>query len=319
MPTPILKKLAPFEGVGPGQTATLELPIGPRYQSLILEGTVKPAVGQTATLATIMGLIKVLVNGKAQRQYTATELSELNPLNGEEFSVETDNLTTPGSPLGVNDTARFRLHILFGEPFRKSYVGDKMMAWPTLWPAPAGQQPIALGVFQIEVGIPATASVDGATLHRLEAFAEYDAALGTLGADGSPLFTITKFWRQTFTYTASGERFITTLPKRNRYLSMHFFAQDADPITRVRVKRDNDVLHDDIPKRINDAALVKAGINPAAIKANRYDVIFDRDDLFDSGPVMDGVSEFEVVLDLASAAAANKSITLITTAYGPRD
>lgn len=80
MPTPILKKLTPVEGVKAGEKATLDLVIGPRYQSIILEATIKPASGATATLDMIMGLINVTVNGKSQRQFTALELDALNQL-----------------------------------------------------------------------------------------------------------------------------------------------------------------------------------------------------------------------------------------------
>lgn len=313
MPTPILKKLAPFEGVGPGQQATLDLPIGPNYQAIILEATITPASGGTAALSQIMDMIHVLVNGKDQRQFTGVEISELNPLNGEEFRVETENITNPGDPLGVDDTARFKVAILFGEPFRKSYALDKAMAWPTTWP---GTPPVTIGTLQLQIDVP---DVTGTAGHKIEAFAEYDMELGKLDEGGSPIFNITKWWRQVFTYSGAGERFITTLPKRDRYLSLHFFSQPGDPIERIRIKRDNDVLLDNIPKRINDHNLVKAGINPLALSPDRFDVIFDRDDILDSGSLMRGVSELEVVLDIANGAAGNKAITLISQVYGPRD
>jgi hypothetical protein len=310
MPTSILKKLAPFEGVSPGEKATLDLVIGPRYQNIILEGTVTPDAGETATIAHIMGLINIMVNGKSQRQFTATELSELNPLNGAEFDVETENITNPGNPLGNGDEARFRVTLLFGEPFRKSYAADKVMSWPTTWPGN-----VNLGTFQIEVAIP---DVAGATGHDLKAYGEFDGQLGVLDAGGKPIFNISKWWRQTVIYTGAGDRYITTLPKRDQYQSMHFFSQSGDPISHIKITRDGTVLYD-LDKTINDNNLVNHGINPLALSDDRFDILFDRDDLPDSALVMNGVSEFEVILTIDNGAAANKSITLITQVYGPRD
>lgn len=310
MPTSILKKLAPVEGVSPGEKATLDLTIGPRYQNIILEGTVKPASGGTATLAMIMGLINVTINGKSQRQFTGTELSQLNPLNGVEFNVEVYNVTTPGTPIGVDDTARYRVTILLGEPFRKSYAADKVMSWPTIWPGN-----VSLGTFQVEIEVP---EVTGATLHDIKAYAEYDGELGQLDSAGSPILNISKWWRNTIIYTATGERFITTLPKRDRYQSLHFFTQSGDPISHIKIRRDGqDII--DVDKSVNDFNLVNRGINSAALSDDRLDVVFDRDDLPDSSLPLNGVSEFEVILTLANAAATNKAITLITQVYGPRD
>lgn len=308
--TSLIKRLAPLQGVGMGQTATLDLTPGPRYQNLILEGTVKPPSGDTATLAMIFGLIKVNINGKTQRQFTGTELSALNPLNGVEFNVEVENVTDPGTAPAADDTIKYRVTILFGEPFRKSYAADKVMSWPTAWPGG-----INVGTFQVEVAVPTTT---GATLHAITAYAEIDGELGALDGAGKPIFNISKWWRQTIIYTAAGELYITTLPKRDQYQSMHFFSQSADPITNVKIVRDGDVILD-VPKKINDYNLVTRGINSAAISADRLDVIFDRDDLPDSALQMNGVSEWQVILTLASAAASNKAITLITQAYGPRD
>jgi hypothetical protein len=309
MPTSILKKLAPVEGVIPGEKATVDLVIGPRYHNLILEATVKPPAGGIATMAMIMGLINILVNGKSQRQFTAGELSVLNPLNGAEFDVETYNVTDPGTALAADDTARFRVSILFGEPFRKSYAADKVMAWPTIWPGN-----VSLGTFQVEIEVPAVA---GTTLHSIKAYAEMDGELGQVG-DSGPIFNVSKWWRQTVIYTAAGDRHITTLPKRDRYQSMHFFTQAGDPISHIKIRRDGqDII--DVDKDVNDHNLVVRGINKLALSADRLDVIFDRDDLPDSALPMNGVSEFEVIITLAAAAAANKAITLITQVYGPRD
>lgn len=301
--------MAPLQGVLPGETATLDLVTGPRYQKIMFEGTVTPDAGSIATVADIIGLIKVTINGKTQRQFTVDELNALNTLNGYEFDVEPSNLTDPGTAAANGDRMLFRVNILFGEPFRKSYFADKMMAWPTAWPGG-----VNLGTFQVEVEVP---EVAGYTGHSISAYAEIDSTLGAVNEQGTPVFNISKWWRQTIVYTAAGELYITTLPKRGLYQAMHFFSQVGDDITHIKIVRDGTVILD-VPKSVNDNNLRVNGIT-ATLIAGRLDIIFDRDDLPESALPMDGVAEFQVILTLGNAAATNKAITLITENYGPRD
>lgn len=310
MPTKILKKLAPLEGVIPGETATLDLPIGPRYHKIMLTAVVKGPTGAPPKLSDILGLIKIQVNGKTQREFTADELDALNTRNGAEFGVEVTNLTTPGDPLGNADKAQFRIPILFAEPFRKSYAAGEMMAWPTRWPNGA-----TLGTFQISVKVPDTS---GTSLHSISAVATIDNVLGTLDANGNPIFNISKWTRQTVIYTAAGELFLVNLPKRDLYQQMNFFTQSGDAISHIKIVRDGeDIL--DVDTDVNNRDLIEYGLNAAAESADRLDVVFDRDDLPDSALPMNGVREFQVIPTLAAAAASNKAITLITQLYGPRD
>lgn len=308
--TKILKKMPPVEGVVPGEKATEDLPIGPRYYKFEIDATVKPDAGSVATVDDILGTIKLTVNGKTQREFTALELQALNVLNGAEFATKVFNITNPGNPLANGDTAKFRLPILLGEPFRKSYSAGEVMAWPTKWTNGA-----TLGTFQIEFSIP---DVTGYTLHDVKVYASIDSGLGSVDASGNPIFNISKWYRETIIYTAAGERYVVTLPKRDQYQQMNFFTQTGDPISHIKIKRDGEEILD-VDKDVNDTDLERFGLNAAGISADRLDVVFDRDDLPDSALPMNGVREFEVILTLAAAAAANKSITLVRQAYGPRD
>ena len=65
----IIKLLPTVIGVVTGQDATVEVPIGRRVHVIWLEGTVKKT-GVAPALSDIMGLIKVKINGKPQRQMT---------------------------------------------------------------------------------------------------------------------------------------------------------------------------------------------------------------------------------------------------------
>ena len=309
MPTKILKKLNPLEGVVAGEKATLDLGIGPTYHKALFEGIVKPKNTEVATLSHIFGTFEVLLDGKTQRQATAVELNALNALMGPEYAVEVSNLDSPGEALGNGEKARYRLPIMFAEPYRKSYAADQIMAWPTLWPG--GVQ--LFETFQITVTVP---NIDGATLHAISAYGSTENKLGLLDGNGAPLFNISKWRRENFTYTASGDRVLANLQKKHMVQSMHFFTQSEDPITNIKIKRENeDVI--DVPKGINDLDLVQHGINEDALSADRLDVIFDRTDLPDEGLPLTGVKEFVVTPTFASAGAANKVVTLISQVYGP--
>ena len=308
--TKILKKMPPVEGVSPGEKATLDLPIGPRYFKFEVDATVKPDAGSVATVDDILGLIKISVNGKTQREFTALELNALNYLNGAEFKLKTFNITNPGNPLANGDTAKFRLCILLGEPFRKSYAASEVMAWPTRWSNGA-----TLGTFQIEFSIP---DVTDYTLHDIKVFATIDSGVGSVDAQGNPIFNISKWYRETVIYTAAGDRYLVTLPKRDLYQQMSFFTPSGDPISHIKIKRDGEEILD-VDKDVIDTDLERFGLNPLAVSTDRLDVVFDRDDLPDSALPMNGVREFEVILTISNAAASNKSITLVRQTYGPRD
>lgn len=310
MATKILKKLTPMEGVGMGQRATLDNPIGPRYHKHIFRGTVTPDAGSVATLDDIFGLIRVEINGKVQREMTGLELAILTLLQGEQFFVQVENITNPGNPLANGDTARFTLTILYAETFRKSYSAGEVMAWPTRWP---GNN--VLGTFQITIDTP---NITGYTGHDIEAYAVIDNINGPVDAAGAPIFQISKWYRSTITYTASGERVITTLPKRDMLQQLNFFTQVGDAISHVKVIRDGEEIMD-VDKSINDFDLVQYELNADAMSEDRLDVIFDRDDIPDSALPLGGVQQFEVTITLAAAAAVNKAITLVRQTYGPRD
>ncbi|MCW5554476.1 MAG: hypothetical protein KIS67_20250 [Verrucomicrobiae bacterium] len=310
MPTLILKKTSPLEGVVAGEKATLDLPIGPRYNKVILEATVKPDAAAVAGLDDICGLIKLQIDGKTQREATATEMVALYERYGAEYGLETENLDNPGNPLAAGDKARFRFTMFFAEPWRKEYAADKVMSLPTRW---ANGQ--ALRTLQIEIAVPDTT---GATLHNIVAYASVDGVLGSVDANGAPILNLSKWYRETIIYTASGDRHLVNLPKRDLYQELDFFTQSGDPISNVKIKVDGaEIL--DVPKVVNDLDLVYHGINRAAISDDRFDVIFDRDDLPNSAFNMNGVRELEVIITLSNAAAANKAISLIRQTYGPRD
>jgi hypothetical protein len=304
----IIRQLPPLVGVIKNQRATLDLPIGPRYHKLIFEGTVTPPAGVTAAYTDIFGMFRILIGGKVQREANADEINAINNDYGPEFNIETQNITSPGNPLANGHTARFRLTVFFSEPFRKSYLAEQSMAWPTSWP---GNR--TLDSFQVTIDVPNSANF---TNHDIKCYSVTDNGLGFVDKDGNPIFLISKWWRSTIPYTAAGELFITDRPRRDVYQELNFFAQTADPISNVKIKVDGVEIRD-VPKAINDADLVSQGM--VAPSASRFKIVFDRDDKPDSAMPMNGVRDFQIIATLPTAAATSKIVTLVTQVYGPKD
>ena len=312
----IIKTLPTVIGVVAGQVATSEIPIGPRIHVVWAEAVVKKT-GAAPALSDILGLINVKVNGKVQRAMTATELVALNELNGDDYKLRwqksTDNGATYGAlgtpALADGDTVKFQVPIYFAEPWRKEYKASDFGAWPTAWSNGA-----KLASFQIELTVP---NVAGCSLHALSTWAEQDKVLGQV-VNGAPVFNITKWVRNSVPYTGAGELDITTLPRRDFLQALHLFAQTADPITAIEVNVDNDQKRK-VTKTQNDQSLIGKNLNAAGILATRFDVVFDYDDRPDSALNLNGVLDFLVKPTLASAAAASKTITVISESYGPPD
>lgn len=76
------------QGIGSGQTATLNMPLGPTYETLFLELKAGPAAGSAAEIATgdwgtVIDDIRVVVDGRTQIEITAYDLAKLNKYFGQ--------------------------------------------------------------------------------------------------------------------------------------------------------------------------------------------------------------------------------------------
>lgn len=138
-----------FNAVAPGGTATLDLPAGANvyYGLQILYGTATAGGANQANMEAEIVAVRIKLDGKVQRRFTAAELFAINAFNGVPFVA------------GV-------LPIFFAEPWRRSAQGEDALAW--------GMQDVA--TFQIEVDIDA-----GATSPTLEARADVVRANRILG------------------------------------------------------------------------------------------------------------------------------------------
>lgn len=130
-------KLGSFNGVGAGQTAILNVGTGPTYHNIKLR--YKTNANQN-TIETDVEEIRLLVNGKVVRRFSAAELNKINAFNGIAFRA------------GL-------IPIYFSEPWRRNALGEDTLAWGTA----------NIDTLTIEVDIAA-----GATAPTLSARAELE-------------------------------------------------------------------------------------------------------------------------------------------------
>lgn len=180
-----------FQGVGAGQKATLELPVGAvKYHAIQLNYGTATAGGPTrANMEAELTEIQIKLNGKAQRTFSAKQLFDINAVNG----------------ITVNDGF---LWIWFSEPWQRSAQGEDTLGWGTA----------DIATFTIE------ATIDGgATNPTLEARLLVDEIAEVMGP-------IVKWRRHNVNVSATGLRNVTNLPKIDAYYALHAFSTNINSI-----------------------------------------------------------------------------------------
>ena len=271
--------LPTLSGVAAGFTATADIPIGPRYHQIWL----RIADGARHAFDSIVGEIRIKVNGKTQRVHTAAELNALNKLMGPQYS-ETH---VAGTPDGVAYTL---LPIFFGEPWRKRIEVGAGLAWATG----------AWSTFQLELDILA-----GASSPSVSGWAEVDSSVVTGAgntAQGTPSDReLVKVFKTNLAVNGTSQD-VVTLPRRDRYTQISLI----DPnISGVRVQVEGITVRE-LSKEQIDAMLIARDMVPVA---GRTDLVFDDDDSLDSSlPMVIGnsvVNDFQLRLLLSSGTARN--------------
>jgi len=134
MPTPL--------GIGAGQTASVNLPIGLTYQRLYIRcnakiGTAAAADVTQANWANVIDEIRLLVDGDSQITIDAADLVKLNAFHGHEY---------------VNGV----LPIYLGRPWMRTAGGEDQTAYGT----------VGMATFSLEMDIK-----DGVVINSLEVYA----------------------------------------------------------------------------------------------------------------------------------------------------
>lgn len=271
--------LPSFNAVGVGQTASVDLAPGKRYLSLYVN--YKTNASQ-ATLEADIPAIRLIVNGKVQRTFSAAELNKLNALNGIAYALGT-------------------IQIHLAESWLRTWVGEEGYGWGT------GD----IATFKLEIDIAGTAVAP-----TLSGFVEIDSPLD---AKNQPLGigVIKKVKRFTRVVPGAGVMNITDLPRIDAYSRIHIFASAAI-IDKVKVNVDGMDVWELTTAQMATRLLVA---NPKlTAQTNAYHICFDVTQQGDSVlPMKYGngraVSDFRV--DLTTNAGGN--ITIITETVGQPD
>lgn len=323
MPSKVIAPLPPVVGAAANANATLDVPIGPRYHVIWLRAqTTNTFDPDTDSISTVLGLIRVKLNGRIQRQATAFQFNALQALNGEAHSawveqsgviigrVDCDGITRSLNGGTLATTAGvYTLHvpIFFAEPWRKEYAAGDMMAWPTSWNG-AG----LVATFQLEIAC-------GAKLASLTADAEWDFQKGLADSQGNPILLLSKVNSLDVPVPAgtNAEVNINTLPRFDFYQQISIFASGGTSPTVNSVKvRVNNLNVREVSRAKLAAAHWSRGMNFVGSQdASRLDVVFDYDDVPSSALSMDGVTDFQVIPNYTLSAAGTLSIVYVT--YGP--
>lgn len=136
--------LTSINGVAAGQTATLDLPPGRRYFKIF--AFYKGTAAQAAIESDITE-IRIIINGKVQRRFSAADLNVVNATRGYAFVA------------GL-------IPIFFSESRRRTIIGEEGLGWGT-----AG-----VSTFRVEFDIDAAAVAP-----TLSAIAEVDDVVAPLG------------------------------------------------------------------------------------------------------------------------------------------
>lgn len=289
-------------------TITVDCPVGPRYHAIYI----KCLSAGTAKVGTdLLGEIRLKVNGKVQRVFTADELNKLNLLNGVEWACK-------GFATAATE---FTLPIWFAEPWRKSTEAQQGLAWST------GD----VSSFQLEVDIKAygiVAAVNGLTFQ-----AEIDDSFITV--DGKtvpqPMGVITKWFNfQLPIVAASSWHDFTGFPKRGFYQSIHLIDANID---EFEIKVDNSIYHQDTATG-NIAKLQQrqmlpsptATATPYTVAADMptrgmVDIVLDRDDRLDSAlpmvyPNGRPVQDFNVRVKSGASGTISRNVKAIVQVAG---
>lgn len=289
------KLLPSFNGIksaaagGSVTTATCELPVGIRYGAIQLklsdDGTSSNgnATDIEATLAAMVGDIRVKINGKVQRVHTAVELNQINSVNGQEF------VATASGTAGQSTYAVY-LTIYFYEPWRKQNGDVKAAGWNV----------VNVRSFTIEVDIKA-----GLTSFNVEGIMEWEAT------DEKEIGLISKVLRSNLGAVGTKQDF-NTIDRRDFLQALHFFAtSDGKYVSNLKVTANGLEMLDLCPTEANQAKLLRWGLNPDTSATPRYDWVTDYSDPTRDWLNLNGLAEFTAHVEYNAAANGTMNVAIV--------
>lgn len=286
-------------------TATIDVPIGPTYHCIWLNGN----AGTAKKVTDLITEIRVKLNGKSQRIISADRLNKLNILNGTRYAC-----------IGAGTAAAaFFLPIWFAEPWRDNMAERERFVWGTN----------GLSTFQIEIDCAATAA--NATLTAKAEVSNSSTQDNHDDNNVQPgLGPIVKWNSLIIPVSATGWMDFTGFPKRDFYQQISFITTAID---EFEIKVGSEILRQDT-KAGNEARLVARGLVPiptATATPNNLavdiptrgmqDIVFDYDDPLNSALAMNPqngpkIQDFNCRLYINTGTSVPTSITAIYQTVG---
>lgn len=282
----------------PAHTITLSIPTGPRYHAIWIMGNAGTGLRGTS----LIGEIRVKLNDKVQRVFTADELNKLNALMGAEYCAQ--GFLTPA--------ANFYLPIFFSEPWRKALASAIGTAWNTGTYGAGKDAARSVDSFQIEIDIKAYgAGVAGVV--PLTFKAEYeesyiDAAGNEVDAATVPIGAIEKVYNTQVASPGGGTAFgdYLLLPRSEPISQISII--DYANFVGYELRLNQQVFRED-DKIGNEARLIRAGMLPNPTKtATPFLLATDVPNVTDSTQrgMVDIVPDFEDLITSVIPTTLNK-------------
>ena len=214
----------------------------------------------------------------------------------------------------TDTVAVFGLPHAFAQDFRKSYAAGLAMCLPTGFSDKSGAIVGNLGGVILKMTVkPVAGGAGNVSAIAISGNVEYDEATVPAGAQ----VRLLKMKRLSKQYAAAGDIEVADQIKNVAGEAVQFVYLEtaADPITKVIIKQGNKILQ---TLTWEDAllSLRKCGINMAAMKRNRFPIIFDRTDDPTTGLGMNPNAEISIMATLATANDGGKTIVINTGIYG---
>ena len=314
-------KLPSANAIGADNTAVIDCPTDRRYHTIFITATNDAA----ANFSSLVDAIRLKINGNIQRNYNFEDgdmfITSLpgnieRGLNSYVFDLDTngsgDTGLSPVRPLGAglvnsviandnDDTmlSKNTFAVQFRNPFYMTPQGMNALSW--------GMRDVS--TFQIEIDL---ASSLGSNF-QLTGRAIVDNVNEPLGA-------IIKLKRYTVPITATGDYYLSTLPKQDAYKRIHLL---SDTINEVELTVDQAIMfyqtkaENNFWKQFNGLLLP---YNVASYNDNPFNILFDVNRLAsDALPMVkqDGnrVSDFQIRVNMNTAT----SFTAYTETLGFAD
>lgn len=280
-------------------TSFVDLPLGLTYHTLGLEYY----NSQASVFDTLLTELRIKINGKTQRQYTAAQLSATNGLMGSAF------------PVIVRGSLKYNhLVMMLAEPFRKDIGQIQLPAWNIAGPN--------VRSFQLEVD---WAAVGSETSKTIQGYYEAEPARGELGL-------ISKVARQSLGASGTSQDFnlLGLVNPRDYLQQISLFPTGDAGVIKAQLVLNGEIVHDLLDFWQQSASLTCREMVPDASTGTgmkpRYDIVLDFDDPIVNQVAMAGINEAKLHVEYGtvnvttgaiSSSAATGTLTALITTVGP--